>query len=165
KGADPDDVLALDAGLARLAALVDADPDAAGAGAAGGTGFGLLAWGARLVPGSAAVADLVGLADAVAQASFVVTGEGSYDGQSAAGKVPAHVAAIATSAGVPVGLVAGRITADADVSDFAATASLTELAGSGAAAMADAGRWLEQAGAQLARRSPSADGAADPRVS
>ncbi|MEV5069685.1 glycerate kinase [Microbacterium sp. LMI12-1-1.1] len=165
KGADPDDVLALDAGLARLAALVDADPDAAGAGAAGGTGFGLLAWGARLVPGSAAVADLVGLADAVAQASFVVTGEGSYDGQSAAGKVPAHVAAIGTSAGVPVGLVAGRITADADVSGFAATASLTELAGSGAAAMSDAGRWLEQAGAQLARRSPSADGAADPRVS
>src|SRR5687768_17992450 len=31
------------------------------AGAAGGTGFGLLAWGATLVPGSAAVADLVGL--------------------------------------------------------------------------------------------------------
>jgi glycerate kinase len=149
-----DDIAALDAGLARLAGLAafsGTDPDAAGAGAAGGTGFGLLAWGATLVPGSAAVADLVGLDAAVAGAGAVVTGEGSYDGQSAGGKVPAHVAAIAAAAGVPVALVAGRITADADVAAFAATASLTELAGSGAAAMADAGYWLEQAGAQLAR--------------
>ncbi|KAF2418551.1 glycerate kinase [Microbacterium sp. B35-30] len=154
KGAAAEDIAALDAGLARLAGLAafaGTDPDAAGAGAAGGTGFGLLAWGATLVPGSAAVADLVGLAAAVADAAAVVTGEGSYDGQSAAGKVPAHVAAIAASAGVPVALVAGRITADADVAGFAATASLTELAGSGVAAMADAGHWLEKAGAQLAR--------------
>ena len=154
KGAAADDIAALDAGLARLAGLAafaGTDPDAAGAGAAGGTGFGLLAWGATLVPGSAAVADLVGLDAAVAGAGAVVTGEGSYDGQSAAGKVPAHVAAIAAAAGVPVALVAGRIAADADAAGFAATASLTELAGSGAAAMADAGRWLEQAGAQLAR--------------
>ncbi|MDQ7879129.1 glycerate kinase [Microbacterium sp. QXD-8] len=151
KGAGPDDVPALDAGLARLAALVDADPDAAGAGAAGGTGFGLLAWGARLVPGSAAVAELVGLDAAVAAASVVVTGEGSYDGQSAAGKVPGHVGAIAASAGVPSALVAGRIAPDADAAGFAATASLTGLAGSGEAAMAEPARWLEAAGAQLAR--------------
>ncbi|MDF2581239.1 MAG: glycerate kinase [Microbacterium sp.] len=151
KGAGQDDVLALDAGLARLAALVDADPDAAGAGAAGGTGFGLLAWGARLVPGSAAVADLVGLDAAVAAASVVVTGEGSYDGQSAAGKVPAHVGAIAASAAVPAALVAGRIAGDADTAGFAATSSLTALAGSGKAAMAEPARWLEAAGAQLAR--------------
>ena len=151
KGADPDDVLALDAALARLAALVDADPDAAGAGAAGGTGFGLLAWGARLVPGSAAVAELVGLDTAVAAADVVVTGEGSYDGQSAAGKVPAHVGAIAASAGVPSALVAGRITGEADTAGFAATSSLTALAGSGKAAMAEPARWLEAAGAQLAR--------------
>lgn len=151
KGASADDVAALDAGLSRLAALIDADPDAAGAGAAGGTGFGLLAWGARLVPGSAAVAELVGLEAAVAGASVVLTGEGSYDGQSAAGKVPAHVGAIAASSGVRVALVAGRIAPDADVSGFAATASLTDLAGSGEAAMADPGRWLIEAGARLAR--------------
>lgn len=151
KGALPDDIAVLDAGLARLAQLVDADPEAPGAGAAGGTGFGLLAWGARLVPGSAAVAELVGLDAAVAEASVVVTGEGSYDGQSAAGKVPAHVGAVAAAVGVPVALVAGRIAADADTSGFAATASLTELAGSGEAAMAETARWLEEAGAQLAR--------------
>ncbi|MFC0198767.1 glycerate kinase, partial [Microbacterium arthrosphaerae] len=151
KGAGPDDVPVLDAGLARLAGLIDADTDAAGAGAAGGTGFGLLAWGAVLVPGSAAVAELVGLDAAAAAASVITAGEGSYDGQSAAGKVPAHVGAIAASAGVPVALVAGRIATDADTSGFAATTSLTELAGSGAAAMAGAARWLVEAGAQLAR--------------
>ncbi|WP_194396602.1 glycerate kinase [Microbacterium atlanticum] len=153
KGASPDDVVELDAGLARLAALdAFAGIDAAtpGTGAAGGTGFGLLAWGADLVPGSAAVAELVGLGTAVAAASVVLTGEGSYDGQSAAGKVPAHVGAIAAAAGVPVMLVAGRIAADADVSGFAATASLTDLSGSATAAMADARRWLEEAGAALA---------------
>jgi glycerate kinase len=154
KGATADDVAELDAGLSRLATLdafAGTDPETPGAGAAGGTGFGLLAWGAALVPGSAAVAQLVGLDAAVAAASVVVTGEGSYDGQSAAGKVPAHVGAVAAAAGVPVALVAGRITADADVSGFAATASLTDLAGSGDAAMADPARWLEAAGAHLAR--------------
>ncbi|GAA5206171.1 glycerate kinase [Microbacterium kyungheense] len=180
KGASASDVAVLDAGLARWADVLGAaaaDRDAlssrslserrrdeaaslstsaAGAGAAGGTGFGLLAWGAELVPGSAAVAELVGLGDAVAAASIVVTGEGSYDGQSAAGKVPAHVGALAAAAGVPVALVAGRITADADVSGFAATASLTELAGSAQAAMSDPVRWLVAAGRELARTLPGA---------
>jgi glycerate kinase len=151
KGADPAQVLALDAGLARLAALLGLDPKTPGAGAAGGSGFGLLAWGALLVPGSAAVADLIGLRAAVAAASVVVTGEGSFDGQSAAGKVPAHVAAIAAESGTAVALVAGRIAPGADVSAFAGTASLTELAGSGEAAMADPARWLVEAGAELAR--------------
>jgi glycerate kinase len=151
KGALPEDIGVLDDGLARLSALVAADPETPGAGAAGGTGFGLLAWGARLVPGSAAVAELVGLEAAVAAASVVLTGEGSYDGQSAAGKVPAHVGAVAAAAGVPVALVAGRIAADADTSGFAGTVSLTELAGSGEAAMAETARWLEEAGARFAR--------------
>jgi glycerate kinase len=69
--------------------------------------------------------------------------------QSAAGKVPSEVAARAAAWGVPVALVAGAIEADA--SGFAASASLTDLAGDGAAAMADPLRWLEAAGAQLAR--------------
>ncbi|WP_127473342.1 glycerate kinase [Microbacterium sulfonylureivorans] len=150
KGTSPEQVLVLDAGLGRLADLLPADPATPGAGAAGGAGFGLLAWGATLVPGSVAVADLVGLAGAVSGASVVVTGEGSYDGQSAAGKVPAHVGAVAAAAEVAVALVAGRITGDADVSRFAATASLTELAGSADAAMADPARWLVEAGAGIA---------------
>lgn len=75
KGASLDDVLRLDAGLRHLAAHLDADPEAAGAGAAGGTGFGLLAWGARLAPGAAVVGDALGLPMRVAGADVVITGE------------------------------------------------------------------------------------------
>jgi len=127
-----------------------ADPAAPGAGAAGGTGFGLLAWGATLVPGSAEVAELVGLRAAAQDADLVITGEGAFDGQSAAGKVPSFVAELAQDAGVPIALVAGRIAEDADVSGFAASLSLTELAGSGGAALAEPARWLRAAGAALA---------------
>jgi glycerate kinase len=152
KGATPELVAAMDEALARLVRAVPggaALAETAGAGAAGGTGFGLLAWGATMAGGSRAVADAIGLSEALAGADLVVTGEGRFDGQSAAGKVPSEVAARAAAAGVPVALVAGAI--DADASGFAASASLTDLAGSGAAAMADPLRWLEAAGASLAR--------------
>lgn len=156
KGLAGDAIERADAALARLAALLPADPETPGAGAAGGTGFGLLAWGARLVAGSAEVGELVGLPGALAEASavgptVVITGEGAFDGQSGAGKVPSYVAATALDAGVDALLVAGRIDADADSSAFAAHASLTELAGSGEAAMQDPARWLRDAGALLAR--------------
>lgn len=150
KGADPSQVVALDAGLAKLAAVLTVDPATPGAGAAGGTGYGLLAWGAALAPGAAAVADLIGLPEALAEASLVITGEGSFDGQSASGKAPAHVAALAAVAGTAVALVAGRIGPDADLSAFAGTVSLTEVAGSAAAAMADPARWLAEAAGRFA---------------
>ncbi len=150
KGASPADVTALDAALARLAGLLDGvDPDTPGAGAAGGAGFGLLAWGAALTPGSATVAAALDLAGAIRGADLVVTGAGAYDDQSAAGKVPHHVAALAAAAGVPAALVAGRI--GAPTGDFALAVSLTELAGSSSAAQADAERYLREAGAALAR--------------
>lgn len=151
KGLDAHGVERADAGLGRLAALLPADPELPGAGAAGGTGFGLLAWGARLVAGSCEVGALVGLPEAVAGASVVITGEGAFDGQSAGGKVPSYVAEVAASSGVPALLVAGRITLDADTSSFGAAVSLTDLAGSPVAAMADPARWLRAAGAALAR--------------
>jgi len=151
KGLTPEDVVRADEGLCRLSGLLPADPRTPGAGAAGGTGFALRAWGARLVPGAAEVAELLGLREAIAGASVVVTGEGSYDGQSAAGKAPAYVADLAGEAGVPVGLAAGRIAPDASTSAFAATASLTDLAGSSAEALAEPERWLREAGATLAR--------------
>jgi len=152
KGAAPEQVEPLERNLGRLVrAMPDRAPfaDAAGAGAAGGTGFGLLVWGARMAGGAAAVADAIGLTGALDGASLVITGEGRFDGQSAAGKVPSEVTARADAAGVPVALVAGAI--DADTAGFAASASLTDLAGGGAAAMSEPLRWLEAAGAHLAR--------------
>jgi glycerate kinase len=154
KGATPGDVGRLERGLGRLATLVPIDPLTPGAGAAGGTGFGLLAWGAHLVGGAASVGELIGLPDAVTASALVITGEGSFDGQTAAGKAPSHVAALARGAGVPVALVAGRMAPEADASGFAASVSLTDLGGA-PSALAEPARWLTEAGRVLARRAPT----------
>nr|WP_314840743.1 glycerate kinase [uncultured Microbacterium sp.] len=140
-----------DEALDRLARLLGLDPDLPGSGAAGGTGGALAVWGATLAPGAAEVAQLVALADAIADADVVITGEGSYDGQSGDGKVPSFIAALARSHDVTALLAAGRVTADSDATLFAASASLTELAGSSDAALAEPARWLRDAGAALAR--------------
>jgi glycerate kinase len=114
KGADAGNVKRLEAALAVWARVVaDATgTDLAGrpgAGAAGGTGFAALALlDAELRPGIDLVLDLVGFAAAVAGADLVITGEGSLDEQSLAGKAPYGVAQAASRAGVPVVAVAGR---------------------------------------------------------
>ncbi|WP_200944836.1 glycerate kinase [Leifsonia sp. Root4] len=148
KGANPDQVDGIESGLLRLARLLPGGADTPGAGAAGGTGFGLLHWGARLTPGAAAIGEAMGLADAVATAAVVITGEGRFDSQSAAGKVPAYVAGLAAASGAIAMLAAGEIQAPSD--DFAAAVSLSELAASPEAAMAEPERWLRLAGARLA---------------
>ncbi|WP_322409804.1 glycerate kinase [Microbacterium invictum] len=150
KGAGISDIPRLDAALARFADLLDVDPETPGAGAAGGTGFGLLAWGARLVPGAEAVAQLIDLPARLAAASLVITGEGSFDRSSAAGKTVSHVYGLAAARGIPIALVAGRIARDASSSGFSGRISLTELAGSAASAQSEPARWLRRAGAELA---------------
>jgi glycerate kinase len=150
KGLDASELSDVDAGLARLADLLGLDAALPGTGAAGGTGGALVVWGAALAPGAAEVAELIGLADAISDADVVITGEGSYDGQSGDGKVPSFIAGLAASAGAVALLAAGRITADSDVSLFAASASLTDIAGSSDAALAEPARWLREAGALLA---------------
>ena len=150
KGLRADELATADAALATLARHLAADPEAPGAGAAGGTGFALIAWGAQLEPGAVAVARITRLAELVAGADLVVTGEGSFDGQSAEGKAPSLVAATATAAGVPVALVAGRIAEGVDVGGFREAVSLNVLAGSPEAAMRDGVRWLRVAGERLA---------------
>ncbi|WP_121148157.1 glycerate kinase [Microbacterium sp. AG1240] len=148
KGMDAADLARADAGLARLASFVPAaDPAAPGAGAAGGTGWALLSWGADLVAGAPEIAAVTGLVEAAASADLVVTGEGAYDRQSAAGKVPSLVAALAPGRTV---LVAGRVAPGADTSAFAAAVSLADLAGSVEKAMAAPVVSIRAAGALLA---------------
>jgi glycerate kinase len=125
-----------------------ADPEQPGAGAAGGAGFGLVAWGATLTAGAAAVGDEIGLPGVIAGADVVLTGEGRYDHQSESGKVPSYVRGIARAAGARTGLVAGAL--QASPREFDAAVSLTDLAGSGEAAMAETPRWLHEAGRRLA---------------
>lgn len=159
KGASPAQVAELDAALARLAGLLGGNPEAPGAGAAGGTAFGFAAcWGAEFVSGAAAVAAAAGLDDALATADLVLTGEGSFDDQSLRGKVVGDLVARAAATGVPVTVVAGRVEPDgaADGGElFAGAVSLTDLAGSARAAMDDPARWLTDAGARLAGRQDS----------
>jgi glycerate kinase len=149
KGATPDDVRTLDAALVRLASVLGGVPDTPGSGAAGGTAYGLrTAWGATLASGSEAIAQLTELDATVASADLVITGEGRIDASSASGKVVSAVLRRADAAGVPVALVAGSL-ADGSA-DGRAAVSLSTLAGSPSAAMAEPARWLVQAGRLLA---------------
>lgn len=116
KGADAEGVALLKRNLETLAAVVVRDlgldpsmAERAGAGAAGGLGFGLLAIGGHVLPGAQVVADLVGLEAALVGAGALLTGEGALDAQSATGKAPWHVLQRGRAHGVPVLAVAGRI--------------------------------------------------------
>jgi glycerate 2-kinase len=136
KGASPDDVSLLDHALAHLAAVVERDlgvalDDEPGAGAAGGLGFGLLAFcGARLRPGVEVVMDALGLPSRIARADLVITGEGSLDAQSMHGKTPAGVLEASSLAGVPVVIVCGRASVEVP---GATVVSLVERVGERAA--------------------------------
>ncbi len=111
KGADGPQIARLEAGLARLAEVLGGDPAALGAGAAGGTGYGLAtAWGAVLTPGAAELGRLAGLDRALAGADLVITGEGRFDETSLTGKTCGTVIAAAAAAGVPVALAAGQVS-------------------------------------------------------
>ena len=78
-----------------------------GAGAAGGLGAALLALGAELRSGVETVLDLVGFDERVRDVDLVITGEGTMDEQSAAGKAPVGVACRAKRYGKPVAAVVG----------------------------------------------------------
>ncbi|MCU1476687.1 MAG: glycerate kinase [Subtercola sp.] len=125
------------------------DVNAPGAGAAGGTGFGLMAWGASILAGADAVGAAIGLPAQIETADVVITGEGRFDNQSAAGKVPSYVLGLAQTYDTFPLLVAGSIETDPD--DFAAFVSLTDLAGSSAGAIANPKPFLWAAGRALAK--------------
>ena len=153
KGASADEVMLLDRALAHTAAVAARDLGAdrseePGAGAAGGLGFGLLAFcGGRLRPGVEVVMDAVGFIERLERADLVITGEGAFDEQSLRGKVPAGVIRAAELAGVPRTVLCGV----ASVAVAGVTVrSLVELVGPDAA-LADAPRALEALAASASR--------------
>ena len=131
KGATPEMVAQLDAGLKHLADVVRSQlgieiDSLSGAGAAGGLGGGLVAFaGARLQRGVEIVADAVNLRRRIAGADLVITGEGRLDASSAFGKTAVGVARMAKEAGVPVVAIAGDATADAPRGEFTSVYSLS----------------------------------------
>ena len=105
KGILEEDFEKHEARLQHLAALLDAKDfaDQPGAGAAGGLGFGCLAFtGAKLEPGFDLVAETLNLEEAIAKADLIITGEGKIDHQSLQGKAPAGVAKLAKKHGKAV---------------------------------------------------------------
>lgn len=162
KGATHQDVLLLDAAADRFAAVLERDLPTCprgvaglpGAGAAGGLGAAILALGGQCESGIGLVSRLVRLDAALDVVDLVITGEGSFDGQSLRGKVVAGVAAAARARGVPCVVLAGRVDAPA-----AAEAGVTEayalvdhFGGDVERAMREPAAGLRALAAQLAER-------------
>lgn len=164
KGADAQGVSQLEANLGHWNSVVskalDADPAAlasrAGSGAAGGLGYAvlnLLKAGHR--SGVAVILELTKLADRLADADLVITGEGSLDGQSLRGKTPLGVLALARQLGVPAVAVCGRTTLSNQeilAAGFEGAFALTDLEPDVATCMSDAARLLEHVGERVAER-------------
>ena len=111
KGATKAMVEALDEGMRCFSATVGGDyHNVAGAGAAGGVGYALMALlGATLKPGIELVLDTVGFDALLGDAQLVITGEGRIDRQTLMGKGPSGVLRRARAKGVPVVALGGRV--------------------------------------------------------
>jgi glycerate 2-kinase len=83
----------------------------------------------------------------------VVTGEGSLDDQSLAGKAPIGVARVAARSGVPVVAIAGRLQLNRqqlDKAGISAAYALTDLEPDLDRCITEASSSLQQIGAQIA---------------
>jgi glycerate kinase len=164
KGASAAQVAELDAALGRyademLAATGRDERDTPGAGAAGGTSFGLLSIGARfhsiaLVPGVEVVMDETGLRAKVAGADLVLTGEGRIDAQTAFGKTALGVAKLAREAGVACIAIGGGVEPEGEVALWEVgtiAVGVSEAPTSLEAAIAAGAAPIERCGRRLAR--------------
>jgi glycerate kinase len=161
KGATAADVGELDAALANFVQVLAAEigpravkaASAPGAGAAGGVGYAAIAaLAASRRPGIDVVLEFTRLAERLAGADLVITGEGSLDEQSLLGKTPMGVARAAAAAGVPVLAVCGRTTLSAEQqqnSGFRQVYPLTALERNVEICIAEAGRLLEELGQHI----------------
>jgi glycerate kinase len=113
KGADEQGVRTLTAALDQLAAVAGpafGRPDEhlrPGAGAAGGLAWAGLLLGAHMRRGAELFLDMLGASETIEGAALVLTGEGRMDDQSALGKGPFAVAALASKLSVPSAAIVG----------------------------------------------------------
>ncbi|WP_457973592.1 glycerate kinase [Arthrobacter sp. D1-17] len=161
KGASPGDVAVLESALDTFVQVLAEEigpralkaADAPGAGAAGGVGYAAIAvLAATRRPGIDVVLEFTELADRLAGADLVITGEGSLDEQSLLGKTPMGVARAARTAGVPVVAVCGRTTltaAQQQQSGFRQVYPLTALEAKVEVCIAQAGPLLEELGQHI----------------
>ena len=113
KGASPDKVRLLDDKLRAIADLVKdiSGEDLSGqpgAGAAGGTGFGVTALlKGELKNGTALILDTIGFDELLEDTALILTGEGNFDAQSLSGKTVMGIADRARKKDVPVVVISG----------------------------------------------------------
>jgi len=164
KGATTEQVVALDVRLAAWADRLEGatgrtERETPGAGAAGGTGFGLLAIAdrfrsVRLRPGVDLVMEATSFDPKLARADLVVTGEGRIDAQTAFGKTALGVARRAAAADVPCIAVGGGVEPDG-IAALAAVGAVavpvTERPITVAEAMAAGSEPLVRCGTRIAR--------------
>ncbi len=160
KGASPEQVIQLEAGLAQLADVIEQDlgrdvREHPGAGAAGGLGAGLIAFlQAELTPGAELVLELLELKQALAGADLVLTAEGRLDEQTRHGKAPAAVATRARALGIPCLALAGSLGPGSETllaTGIDASFSLCPGPVNLEQAMQDAGQYLAAATEQVLR--------------
>ena len=109
KGITAEDFSRHEGRLGHLASLLGVLPEA-GSGAAGGLGYGLVAFArAQLESGFSLVARTLGLEALVKDCDLVITGEGSLDASSLAGKAPAALARLARAHRKPIVALCGRV--------------------------------------------------------
>lgn len=114
KGASPAAVRKLDQALRRLARIAQRDlgrsfHERAGAGAAGGCGYGLMTFlRAAAKPGFEVLREALRLDEAIRRHDLVVTGEGCLDETSLMGKAPVRLGKLARRLGRPCWAFAGR---------------------------------------------------------
>jgi glycerate kinase len=119
KGANPEQVRQLEQGLAKLVERTSrADlAEAPGAGAAGGLGFGMMAFfDAKLVPGIEIVIEATHLRQRLMGCDLCITGEGRLDAQSLAGKTAVGVARLCKQMNIPCIAIAGSLGSGAEQS-------------------------------------------------
>jgi glycerate kinase len=160
KGAGTHQMEALQQGLRQWSELVSRatgrnDTDQPGAGAAGGAGYAALALlNATIKPGIELILELIDFDRQIAGADLVVTGEGSLDDQSLAGKAPIGVARAAARSGIPVVAIAGRLQLSPQQlrqAGIAAAYALTDLEPDLNRCIMNASALLQQVGAQIAK--------------
>jgi len=158
KGLRPTDFARAERCLGRLARVVRQQfgrdfAKVPGAGAAGGLGFGLLAFlGAKLEPGFALFARFASLEERLRAADLVITGEGAIDPSTFMGKGAGQIARRCRQLRIPCIGLAGVVTCPAKARrHFTQTQALTDLA-TVHQAKAQPARWLERLAQDVARR-------------
>ncbi len=145
KGADAAMLERLERRMESFAAEAGLDTTLPGGGAAGGVGAALHKLGAKLVPGWQLFGEMAGLEAKIAAADVILTGEGSFDGQSLDGKLISGILTLCKKYKKKPVVVCGRCTLPASVWKKAGIAdvyALSEIEPDAARSIADAAQLL-----------------------